>query len=127
MDAKKAYNTKLYTHDSKQALRALRGRAIHSEKKADEEGFKKFGLDLLLKDRGLWGTVVNVGRYEPNIIREFYANFLKNETSSPESKKYAKTFVIGMICNFSPFLINQLFGLSDVDLRSPLLRLKRRW
>lgn len=39
--------------------------------------------------------MVNVGGYEPNIIREFYANFLKNETSNPESKKYAKTFLRG--------------------------------
>lgn len=58
---------------------------------------------------------MNVGGFEPNIIREFYANFLKNETANPVSKKYTKSYVRGRICGFSPS-INQLFGLSDIDL-----------
>lgn len=87
-----------------------------TEKKTDEEVFHKFCLDLLLKDLGLWGIVVNVGGFQPNIIPEFYANFVKNETANPVSKKYAKSYVQGMICDFSPSSINQFFGLSDVDL-----------
>lgn len=59
--------------------------------------------------------MINVGSYEANIVYEFYAIFLKNVIFNPASKKYAKTFVRGMICGFSPSSINRFFGLLDED------------
>lgn len=71
---------------------------------------------MLLKEQCLRGTVMNVGGFEPNITRGYYVNFLKHETSTLDRKRYTKTFIRGMIYDFSSSSINQLFGLSDMYL-----------
>lgn len=116
LDVGAAISSKLFGSDSKLALLLLKNRVCHSEKKADESVFKKLGLDKLLKERSLWGTVVNVGGYEPNIIREFFANFVKDKTSDPRSRKFAKSYVQGTNYDFSSSYINRFFGLADTDL-----------
>ncbi|XP_057790983.1 uncharacterized protein LOC131008101 [Salvia miltiorrhiza] len=68
--------------------------------------FSKYKLDILLQDRSMWGTVVNVFPYDAEIVREFYVN-LMTEAFDPKSVKYGKVFVRGKVFDFSPSAINK--------------------
>ncbi|XP_057770949.1 uncharacterized protein LOC130990738 [Salvia miltiorrhiza] len=88
------------------ALKVLAARKFHNDRRADEDFFSKYKLDILLQDRGMWGTVVNVFPYDAEIVREFYVN-LMTEAFDPKSVKFGKVFVRGKVFDFSPSAINK--------------------
>ncbi|XP_057811009.1 uncharacterized protein LOC131025281 [Salvia miltiorrhiza] len=103
---RKSYSTRFYTREAKNALKVLAARKFHNDRRADEDFFTKYKLDILLQDRSMWGTVVNVFPYDAEIVREFYVN-LMTEAFDPKSVKYGKVFVRGKVFDFSPSAINK--------------------
>ncbi|XP_057770899.1 uncharacterized protein LOC130990691 [Salvia miltiorrhiza] len=106
VEVSKSYSTRFYTREAKNALKVLAARKFHNDRRADEDFFSKYKLDILLQDRSMWGTVVNVFPYDAEIVREFYVN-LMTEAFDPKSVKYGKMFVRGKVFNFSPSAINK--------------------
>lgn len=114
IEVSKAYNSRFYTYDAYSAFKSMSSRDFKSEKKADLKSFEEYGMDLFLKDRGLWTTVSNVHGFEVNVVREFYSNILK-EVSDESSKMFGKVYVRGNMYDFSPASINKFTGLERVD------------
>ncbi|XP_057782285.1 uncharacterized protein LOC131000391 [Salvia miltiorrhiza] len=106
VEVSKSYSTRFYTREAKNALKVLDARKFHNDRCADEDFFSKYKLDILLQDRGMWGTVVNVFPYDAEIVREFYVN-LMTEAFDPKSVKFGKVFVRGKVFDFSPTAINK--------------------
>ncbi|XP_057803275.1 uncharacterized protein LOC131018579 [Salvia miltiorrhiza] len=106
VEVSKSYSTRFYTREAKNALKVLAARKFHNDRRADEDFFSKYKLDILLQDRSMWGTVVNVFPYDAEIVREFYVN-LMTEAFDPKSVKYGKVFVRGKVFDFSPSAINK--------------------
>ncbi|XP_057775099.1 uncharacterized protein LOC130994082 [Salvia miltiorrhiza] len=106
VEVSKSYSTRFYTREAKNALKVLAARKFHNDRRADEDFFSKYRLDILLQDRGMWGTVVNVFPYDADIVREFYVN-LMTEAFDPKSVKFGKVFVRGKVFDFSPTAINK--------------------
>ncbi|XP_057802108.1 uncharacterized protein LOC131017365 [Salvia miltiorrhiza] len=106
VEVSKSYSTRFYTREAKNALKVLAARKFHNDRRADEDFFSKYKLDILLQDRGMWGTVVNVFPYDAEIVREFYVN-LMTEAFDPKSVKFGKVFVRGKVFDFSPTAINK--------------------
>ncbi|XP_057784940.1 uncharacterized protein LOC131002462 [Salvia miltiorrhiza] len=114
VEVSKSYSTLFYTRDAKNALKMLAARKFHNDRRADEDFFSKFKLDILLQDRGMWGTVVNVFGYDAEIVREFYVNLMP-EAFDSKSVKYGKVFVRGKVFNFSPSAINKACYTADTN------------
>ncbi|XP_057800308.1 uncharacterized protein LOC131015849 [Salvia miltiorrhiza] len=106
VEVSKSHSTRFYTREAKNALKVLAARKFHNDRRANEDFFSKYKLDILLQDRGMWGTVVNVFAYDAQIVMEFYVN-LMTEAFDPKSVKYGKVFVRGKVFNFSLFAINK--------------------
>ncbi|XP_057775164.1 uncharacterized protein LOC130994152 [Salvia miltiorrhiza] len=106
VEVSKSYSTRFYTREAKNALKVLAARKFHNDRRADKDFFSKYRLDILLQDRGMWGTVVNVFPYDADIVREFYVN-LMTEAFDPKSVKFGKVFVRGKVFDFSPTAINK--------------------
>ncbi|XP_057811531.1 uncharacterized protein LOC131025761 [Salvia miltiorrhiza] len=106
VEVSKSYSTHFYTREAKNALKVLAARKFHNDRRADEDFFSKYKLDILLQDRGMWGKVVNVFPYDAEIVREFYVN-LMTEAFDPKSVKFGKVFVRGKVFDFSPTAINK--------------------
>lgn len=114
IEVSKAYNSRFYTYDAYSDFNSMSSRDFKSEKKADLKSFEEYGMDLFLKDRGLWTTVSNVHGFEVNVVREFYSNILK-EFSDESSKNFGKVYVRGNMYDFSPACINKFTGLEGVE------------
>ncbi|XP_057779907.1 uncharacterized protein LOC130998509 [Salvia miltiorrhiza] len=106
VEVSKSYSTRFYTREAKNARKVLAARKFHNDRRADDDFFSKYKLDILLQDRGMWGTVVNVFPYDAEIVREFYVN-LMTEAFDPKSVKFGKVFVRGKVFDFSPSAINK--------------------
>ncbi|XP_057775322.1 uncharacterized protein LOC130994293 [Salvia miltiorrhiza] len=106
VEVSKSYSTRFYTREAKNALKVLAARKFHNDRRADEDFFSKYKLDILLQDRSMWGTIVNVFPYDAEIVREFYVNLMA-EAFDPKSVKYGKVFVRGKVFDFSPSAINK--------------------
>ncbi|XP_057779797.1 uncharacterized protein LOC130998395 [Salvia miltiorrhiza] len=87
VEVSKSYSTRFYTREAKNALKVLAARKFHNDRRADEDFFSKYKLDILLQDRSMWGTVVNA--------------------FDPKSVKFGKVFVRGKVFDFSPSAINK--------------------
>lgn len=93
--------------------KSMLSREIRNEKKLEPTMFCEFGLDKLLQQRGLWDNLVNVGPYNVTVIREFYGNVIE-ETGDPDSGKFGLINLRGKIYNFTPKVVNALYGLPTI-------------
>jgi hypothetical protein len=68
----------------------------------------------VIKFVGLEKTVTDLGMCYEMLVKEFLVN-IGPDCDDPFSDEYRKVFVRGMCINFSPSVINQFLGRSDVD------------
>ncbi|GAA0163473.1 hypothetical protein LIER_43647 [Lithospermum erythrorhizon] len=67
----------------------------------------------IINEAGMESVVNNVGPHWPKLVREFICN-LPRDVDDPESDNYHKVTLRNLVFNFSPDLINQAYGRTNV-------------
>ncbi|GAA0171687.1 hypothetical protein LIER_41202 [Lithospermum erythrorhizon] len=68
----------------------------------------------IINETGMESVVNNVGPHWPKLVREFICN-LPRDVDDAESDNYHKVTLRNLVFNFSPDLINQAYGRTNVD------------
>lgn len=88
---------------------ALCGRTFIRENSLHPEKANHIGILDLLRETNLSKTVLNVPTFVKQMVLEFYCN-LSVDISVKSSPHYHRTFIRGMLIDFSPDVINNFLG-----------------
>ncbi|CAJ2629912.1 unnamed protein product [Trifolium pratense] len=88
-------------------------RRIAIERNLNEEFLKCEDIMNLIEQAGLMKTVSELGKCYEKLTREFLVN-IPSDCDDPLSPEYLKVYVRGKCVDFSPAIINEYLGRSDV-------------
>ncbi|KAI3454895.1 hypothetical protein Pfo_011558 [Paulownia fortunei] len=105
LDSVELYLISFYTEFAKKMWEFISKRKVWSERSMRISNFQDRGLDFVLLDRQLIGTVKNTKPYMTKVVKEFYCN-LHDDIIKPDSTKFGQIFIRGKIYLFSAKMVN---------------------
>ncbi|KAH6797538.1 hypothetical protein C2S52_022092 [Perilla frutescens var. hirtella] len=111
-DVSSVFSKTFYSQHAKSIHKTIVLRPTRVEKQIDVLSFKKYGMDIFLKERGLWKSVTALSSFEPDVVAEFYAN-MSPEMDDKTKSKYGEVYMRDKIYSLNPLIINKFLGLGN--------------
>ncbi|KAH6763743.1 hypothetical protein C2S51_014992 [Perilla frutescens var. frutescens] len=111
-DVSSTFSKIFYSQHAKTLQKTVILRPTRVEKKIDVLSFKKYEMDVFLKERGLWKSITELSSFEPDIIVEFYTN-VSPKMGDKSKSKFGEVYMRDKIYVFNPMLINKFLGLGN--------------
>ena len=114
IEISQAFSFKFYTEECLNQFNKLATRSMICERNINVAVFDRYNLTELFRRRNLFSTVSMASPFVHEVITEFYAN-LMIDARNMDSRKYGKVFLRNHVYEFTPVVINAVYGTEIIE------------